>query len=57
MLTKSSFRDPQSNVLKAWGYIETNSPGDLARAEDDDFCLEPGLWHLENDTWEPYAQS
>lgn len=54
METKRSFRDPQTGVLKAWGYVESNEPGDLSRIEPDDFCLEPGKWVLVDDEWEPY---
>lgn len=52
---KNSFRDPATDILKAWGYVESNAPGDLARADPEDFSLEPGKWRLEGDTWAPYA--
>lgn len=52
-----SFRDPVTNVLMAYGYCETNAPGDLARDEPDDFNLDPGKWALVGDEWIPVAPS
>jgi len=51
MGTKRSFRDPETGVLKAWGYVEANEPGDLSRIEADDFFLDPGQWVLVGDDW------
>jgi hypothetical protein len=42
MAIKLSFRDPSTNVFKAWGYVEENAPGDISREESDDFNLQPG---------------
>lgn len=49
-----SFRDPTTNVLKAYGFALTNAPGDLARDEPDDFNLTPGKWQLVAGTWAAY---
>lgn len=51
---RNSFRDPVTNVLKAHGFVATNSPGDLARKESDDFNLEPGLWRFDGVSWVHY---
>ena len=50
---KNSFRDPATNVLKAWGFTEVNQPGDLMRQEADDFDLAPGKWALLGGVWVP----
>lgn len=50
---KKSFRDPTTNALKAYGYMLSNAPGDIARDEPDDFSLESGKWKLEGDQWVP----
>lgn len=49
-----SFRDPVTNVLRAWGHAESNG-GDIARNEPENFNLEPGKWRLVGDTWQPYT--
>jgi hypothetical protein len=49
---KNSFRDPVTNVLKAWGCTESNGE-DIAREESDDFDLEPGKWMFEGGQWVP----
>lgn len=54
-MMKNSFRDPVTNVLKAWGYVDENAAGDLKREESDDFNLEPGEWQLIGDEWQPYT--
>jgi hypothetical protein len=46
-----SFRDPVTNVLKAYGFVDANTPGDISRSEAGDFSLEPGKWRLVNDVW------
>lgn len=48
-----SFRDPVTNILRAWGYVESNG-SDVARDEPEGFNLEPGKWRLVNDQWQPY---
>jgi hypothetical protein len=45
-----SFRNPTTNILTAWGFVDTNGD-DLARDEAEDFNLEPGKWQLVNDGW------
>lgn len=53
---KYFFRDPVTHVLKAWGFVETNEPGDLRRQEPEDFMLMPGRWWLPDQSgpWQPY---
>jgi hypothetical protein len=48
---KNSFRDPITGILKAYGYTESNAPGDIKQPEADDFDLWPGKWKWENDKW------
>lgn len=50
-MSKNSFRDPVTNVLKAWGYVERNHDGDIVRIESDDFDLAPGKYKLVDDEW------
>lgn len=50
-----AFRDPATNILKAFGYCEVNAPGDLALDVPEDFNLEPGKWALIGDDWVPVA--
>jgi hypothetical protein len=45
-----SFRDPITNVLRAWGHVDANGD-DLARDEPDDFNLKPGKWQLVDGEW------
>lgn len=53
MMNKYSFRDPVTGILKAWGYVESNSPGDIAQEEPDDFNLDPGKWKWDGTQWVP----
>lgn len=48
-----SFRDPVTDVLRSYGYADSNGD-DLAREEPDEFNLEPGKWQLVGDEWQPY---
>lgn len=50
-----SFRDSTTNVLKAYGFVESNAEGDLGRTEEVDFDLEPGKWQLVDDEWVAYS--
>lgn len=52
---KHSFRDPVTNALKAWGYVESNAPGDVKQAEPDDFNLKPGEWQWNGSAWVAYS--
>jgi len=54
---KKSFRDPVTNVLKAYGFTKSNAPGDLDRDEPDDFALEAGEWQFDFvlDDWVPFV--
>lgn len=53
-----SFRDPVTGVLVAWGYVETNRPGDIRQSEPWDFNLEVNKWRwddtLSPPAWVPY---
>lgn len=55
MTEKRSFRDPATGVLKAWGFIIQNVPGDLAQPESEDFALEPGKWRWNGTAWVPFT--
>lgn len=50
----NSFRDPVTNVLKAYGTVTTNAPGDLVNAEADTFNLTPGQWVFVSGAWQKY---
>ena len=51
-MAKNSFRDPITNVLKSWGYSNTNASGDLVQAETDDFNLNPADgWKWNGTSW------
>lgn len=49
-----SFRDPETGVLRAWGYVEANG-SDIARDEPEGFNMEPGKWQLVDGAWQPYS--
>ena len=53
-MPKRSFRNPVTNVLTGFGYMETNQPGDIARVEAEDFALEPGHWQWDGSKWIPF---
>lgn len=53
---KRSFRDPISNVLKAWGYMAANGPGEVSQAEAENFTLTPGQWQWDGTQWMPYVK-
>jgi hypothetical protein len=46
-----SFRDPTTGVLKAWGFITQNEPGDIAQIEADGFSLVPGTVRWNGTAW------
>jgi hypothetical protein len=46
---KKAFFDPQSRILVALGYCETNRPGDIALDVRDDFAATPGSVRLARD--------
>jgi hypothetical protein len=50
-----SFRDPTTNVLKAWGYLMQNQPGDVAQDEAETFNLTPGQWQWDGAQWQPFT--
>jgi hypothetical protein len=39
---KRAFYDPATRVLKCWGFVETNTPGDLARDVPEDYATDIG---------------
>src|ERR1700730_18074702 len=51
MAQKMSFRDPVTGVLKAWGYIAQNNPGDVAQPETESFNLAPGFAQWNGSAW------
>jgi hypothetical protein len=54
---KHAFYDATSRVLKCWGYVETNAPGDLAREVPEDYATELGTVRLnaQGDGDDPYV--
>lgn len=50
---KNAFIDA-NGVLKAWGYVDSNAPGDTVIPVSWDFYLEPGKWKWDGATWQPY---
>ena len=54
-MAKMSFRDPSTHVLKAWGYITENAPGDLSREEPDAFAEDPGTVYWTGSAWAAYT--
>lgn len=51
----NSFRDSKTNILKAWGCMDSNQDGDICQPEADDFNLEPGKWQLVDGAWQSYT--
>ncbi|WP_176732966.1 hypothetical protein [Paraburkholderia nodosa] len=47
---KNAFVDV-NNVLVAWGFVETNAPGQTAIPVADEFNLELGQWQYSNGQW------
>ena len=37
MVGKRAFYDPTTRILKCWGFVETNTPGDLFRDVPEDY--------------------
>ena len=54
-MPRYSFYDPVTNVLKAHGFVETNTPGDIRQEVPDGFDLEPGRWRWDGTTWQPFV--
>jgi hypothetical protein len=42
MVGKRAFYDPDTRVLKTWGFVETNEPGDLSRDVPEDYVTKIG---------------
>lgn len=40
-MSRLSFRDPVTNMLKCHGYVNTNQKNDISQPEADDFNLNP----------------
>lgn len=55
-MPKMSFRDPITNVLTAWGYINQNG-SDLGQPESESFSLSVGQWQWNGSTWVPFLPS
>jgi hypothetical protein len=52
---KRAFVDPVTGVLKAYGYVATNAPGDIAIPVTDAFALTPGLWRWDGTQFVPFT--
>ena len=52
-----AFFNPQTRVLKCFGFVRTNEPGDIAVEVPDTFAYEPGTVRLADDNQEiePYS--
>lgn len=48
-----SFRDAETGVLKAFGFVEENEPGDVSQEEAEDFDLRPRFWTWSDGSWVP----
>lgn len=55
-MAKSAFIDPSTGVLKAFGYIGANAPGDTKLTVADSFALTPGAWRWTGATWVAVAR-
>lgn len=49
---KNAFVD-QDGMLLAWGYVESNSPGDIKVPVPEDFDLMSGEWRYKDGAWVP----
>lgn len=55
-MSRLSFRDPSTNVLKTHGYCTTNQVGDISQLESDDFNLNPkDGWQWNGSAWVGYV--
>jgi hypothetical protein len=48
---RNAFVDPATGVLKAVGYVEKNSPGEIKIPVTSDFTLKPGEWKWDGKSW------
>jgi hypothetical protein len=48
---KTSFRDPETGVLQAQGYMDFNEDGDIAQEEWEEFDLQPGKVKWDGGEW------
>lgn len=51
-----AFRDPVTGMLKCFGFVQTNEPGDISMDVPDDFNLEPRKWRWNGSTWVSYTE-
>lgn len=56
MAQKNAFYDPITNVLKCYGYVETNEPGDIKLPVSEDFDLKPGEHQWNGAKFVPYTK-
>lgn len=57
MISKQSFRDSQTGVLKAYGYYTTNQAGDISQSELESFSLKPqDGWQWNDSAWVSYKK-
>jgi len=54
-MAKHSYRDANTNVLTAQGFVVRNQPGEVAQVEADTFNLTPGQWLWNGSAWVPYT--
>lgn len=43
--------------LKAWGFMESNEPGDVVMNVPDSFDLAPGRWRWDGERWQPVPET
>jgi hypothetical protein len=51
---KNAFIDSVTQVLKAYGFVQANTPGDVVVPVPDDFSLAPGFWKWNGSMWQPF---
>ncbi|OGO36712.1 MAG: hypothetical protein A2W35_17935 [Chloroflexi bacterium RBG_16_57_11] len=55
-MAKSAFVDSATGVLKCWGFVESNEPGDTRIPVPEDFALDPRAgWQWDGFTWQKYS--
>ena len=54
-MSKNAFVDPVTGVLTCWGFVETNSPGEIKVPVSEDFALEPGNYRWDGATFIPHT--
>ena len=51
---KNAFLDPVTHMLKTWGYVESNEPGDIRLPVTESFNFEIRKWKFEGE-WLPFT--